>query len=805
MPTSAPLTTELLHSHMAGKVAPRGVYLMDPGSDKVQLSAFDLDDHDATMAWDDVVDVARAIIAEAGQHYLSAWVVRSGGGRGVHIGFRWDEPQSALWVRDLMITILSAVGYSDGDGGLANSEIEVFPKQDSVHGHGHGSLIALPFARESKPLNGSLEDAPIPLMWVSSRPVAPAPEPTDSLKVEGIEDAYAGAVTDALRHVDADSRDSWLRVGLALKRDLPEHGLEIWDAWSKRSVKYPGKEALEGLWNRFRERRDGKVVTLGYIFHWARAGGWNGELPGRGHIIRIAAGEIERIVDESEDALLDSDHCLYSQGGRIVHVILEKVKTSCGEVTDHHLHAARAAHLNEKFSSSARYLERNKNNKWVRVNPPSFVATTYLARGRWRLPPILGVVTAPTLRPDGSVLDRPGYDEDTGLFYDPMGVVFEPVPRKPSRADALRAIGILKHPIRLFPFVEEMDRSVALSAVITTVIRRAMPVVPMHGFNAPVAGSGKSKLVNWATAVGTGHEAPVTGQRSGKFGVEELDKQLSTSMLCGSAAVSLDNLIEPLNSALLCQCLTEPMVTIRHFGALDESKVANGTMFFSTGNNLTLVGDLTRRSIIGVLDPRVERPELRVFEEDPVAMAKEHRGRYVNAVLTAVLAYLNRAPDDPFRPAAPLGSYEGWSRMVRDTLMWLGEVDPVRTMDRIREDDPVRSGIEALMVEWELVIGLDKEVTAAALVKRANERRYGDEELVNEDLHQALMNVASKNQAIDAIRLGKYLKKNSKRVVNERRIMPSEQKASGSKTQWYLTAVRSDAVVSDGGQTGLFG
>ena len=44
---------------------------------------------------------------------------------------------------------------------------------------------------------------------------------------------------------------------------------------------------------------------------------------------------------------------------------------------------------------------------------------------------------------------------------------------------------------------------------------------------------------------------------------------------------------------------------------------------FATGNNLMLYGDMLRRGLIGHLDARVERPELRTFaQEDPVRVLK---------------------------------------------------------------------------------------------------------------------------------------------------------------------------------------
>ncbi len=75
--------------------------------------------------------------------------------------------------------------------------------------------------------------------------------------------------------------------------------------------------------------------------------------------------------------------------------------------------------------------------EWVRCNargqretpslPPVWVAETLASRGAWPFPVLEGVTEAPSLRPDGTVLDRPGYDATTGLLYEPSGR-FPPVP-----------------------------------------------------------------------------------------------------------------------------------------------------------------------------------------------------------------------------------------------------------------------------------------------------------------------------------------------------------------------------------------
>ena len=48
---------------------------------------------------------------------------------------------------------------------------------------------------------------------------------------------------------------------------------------------------------------------------------------------------------------------------------------------------------------------------WKYIDPPNEVIQKLLAKGTWpRLPHVVGVVTVPTLRPDGTVLSEPGYD-----------------------------------------------------------------------------------------------------------------------------------------------------------------------------------------------------------------------------------------------------------------------------------------------------------------------------------------------------------------------------------------------------------
>ena len=80
---------------------------------------------------------------------------------------------------------------------------------------------------------------------------------------------------------------------------------------------------------------------------------------------------------------------------------------------------ADAAALRELAAQAAPWQKYDERaDAWEAALPPPWAIETLLARGIWRFPPLEGVITTPTLRPDGSLLSTPGYDPTTGLYLD---------------------------------------------------------------------------------------------------------------------------------------------------------------------------------------------------------------------------------------------------------------------------------------------------------------------------------------------------------------------------------------------------
>jgi putative DNA primase/helicase len=155
---------------------------------------------------------------------------------------------------------------------------------------------------------------------------------------------------------------------------------------------------------------------------------------------------------------------------------------------------------------------------------------------------------------DGRILDKPGYDPQTGVFFDPRGATFLAIAESPTLADALIARDRLFVLFHTFDFKSDTDRAVAISLVLTRLARLAMATAPLHAYDAPIAGSGKSMIVDIAALLATGETAPVFAQGPT---LEEFEKRLSVQLMAGRQIIAIDNINNELDGDLLNQSLTQ--------------------------------------------------------------------------------------------------------------------------------------------------------------------------------------------------------------------------------------------------------
>lgn len=499
--------------------------------------------------------------------------------------------------------------------------------------------------------------------------------------------------------------------------------------------------------------------------------------------IDVQGGSLSINATQGEKELIKAGLPIYKRGKKLVRPIIQETDASKGRRTKVAvLHEISEIRMTDYLCQVAYWQRIGFGSEPYLINPPKDVAKTILNRfGAWNFHALSGVILTPTLRPDGSILDKIGYDNATHLYLLDKPEM-PPVKYEPTKDDALKSLEMLEDIIAGFPFVDDASKSVALSAMITPIIRGACSVVPMHVISAPTPGTGKSYLLDTVSYITLGQPCPIIA--AGKT-EEETEKRLGAALLSGQSIISIDNLNGDLYGDALCQIIERPFVTVRILGKSEQVTIESRSTLFANGNNIRLTGDITRRAIQCSLDAKCERPEIREFKFDPVEMVSADRGKYISAILTIIRAYIVAGKPNTIKPK--LASFEQWSDLVRSALVWLGRTDPLATIEKARQEDPRLAEMILVFTSiWEATQG--EPHTAKELMYLAIEKEETKDKTVylQPELKEALTLVASDNRGmIDTKRLGMWLGRHKGRVCNGLRL-ESRTDDHGHAASWWL-------------------
>ncbi len=359
--------------------------------------------------------------------------------------------------------------------------------------------------------------------------------------------------------------------------------------------------------------------------------------------------------------------------------------------------------------------------KEVLVDPPEKVCDAVVGlKEQRRLKRLTGVITAPTLRPDGSVLMNPGYDSQTGLLFEPFGQALA-VPHSPTIDQAIRAVDDLWQPFADFPFCTPTDRAVHLAALLTCAVRSSIQTAPGFGYDAPVQGSGKTLLARCVGVLAQGSEPGVWPHAAGKDD-DEIRKRLFTVLRSGARVLVWDNIVGTFDSAAMASCMTSPVLTDRVLGQSVSNSLPNRMLMLFTGNNLVLRGEMPRRILVCRIDPAMAEPFSREFPLEPYSFCLNNRQRLVGAALTLIRAYLTHGLKTQVNGS--LASFEDWDSWVRRTVIFANELRPGMfgdLMDSIKLNQTVDPDMEALgnlLGAWEKLFGT-KPISVASLLQAA--------------------------------------------------------------------------------------
>jgi hypothetical protein len=337
---------------------------------------------------------------------------------------------------------------------------------------------------------------------------------------------------------------------------------------------------------------------------------------------------------------------------------------------------------------------------------------TILGRKDWDLPALRGIVTSPVIRPDGTLLEAPGYDAPTGLYLDPR-VPLRRLQATVTTESLERAKEIvLGQLLADFPWVGPSDRAHYVGALLTPILRPYFHgPTPMFVITATAPGSGKSLLKD-VFKYGYGIADTAWPEND-----TELRKSITTQLYTtGQPVVVLDNLPSGhvIKSPVLSALLTNEHWGDRILGATGKITMRNDRLWIVTGNNLRTGGDNLRRVLWVRLNPDCPDPDQRdgFTVGDLRPWLRANASTVVAALVTMVRAWL--AAGGPLVRVRK-GDYSEWASMLAGLLQYLGIEGWMADRDEARDQDDETAEWTALLEVWREKFGAEPVQTGAVL------------------------------------------------------------------------------------------
>ncbi len=394
--------------------------------------------------------------------------------------------------------------------------------------------------------------------------------------------------------------------------------------------------------------------------------------------------------------------------------------------------------------------------------PDDIVQDILRGRGQWPFPPLDALVEFPVFRPDGTLLDTPGYDKATGLAYVPVpGLTIPLIPTHPTDDDLVAAITLIYEAIGEFPFQDKASEANAIALLLTPIIRQAINGhVPLALLDATRPGTGKSLLAELVALIATGRKAAMMGA---PYDDDEWRKRIAATLSDGATIIVIDNVRSRLQSAALDLALTSHTVQERILGQSKNGVYAQRATWMATGNNIQLGGDMPRRCYWIRMDAHMDKPWRRGgFTHDLEEWVPAHRGELIAALLTLARAWYAAGKPTPSRPLPRIGGFQPWVDTIGGILAYAdlrGFLGNTEELYEQADNDALQWA--AFLHTWHDTYG-EREVLVAEMVRdlKAGAQENADSTGAGADLYSALPD------DLDDIRKGDFKRRLGKALAS---------------------------------------
>ena len=251
-----------------------------------------------------------------------------------------------------------------------------------------------------------------------------------------------------------------------------------------------------------------------------------------------------------------------------------------------------------------------------------------------------------------------------------------------------------------FPFKDEPDRQNYFGLLLTPLLQPALDEGnrPMHLIGSPLERTGKSKLAEEVFGgIIAGDKTPALRLTDND---DEMDKRILALLIRGRTMVHLDNLKGYIDSPVIASLLTARTYQGRVLGISQMAEPDNNLTVVGTGNNVGCTGEIAKRIIPIMLQPKTDAPEERTDFKHPDlwGYVRQHRRLVLSCLLGMVQNWLSAGQPSG---SCPMGGFDRWAEVIGGIMAhhgytkWLSNAKDWRNAA-----NPVKSDLEALVEEW---------------------------------------------------------------------------------------------------------
>jgi len=377
---------------------------------------------------------------------------------------------------------------------------------------------------------------------------------------------------------------------------------------------------------------------------------------------------------------------------------------------------------------------------------------------------LTGIVEHPFIDNKWDLVQKNGYNKITGLYT----LLHRKL--KVTKMDPKVAYEyISKVVLDEFPFAEELDRVVAIAALLTAIQRPTIAGdtgMPGFGIVSPIQSSGKTTLAQLLSY--SVFNRPVAAS-SWSEDEEELGKHILAILQEGHSCVLFDNIKQgsTIQSGRLAMAMSNDVYGGRQLGENKTIEVPSSVIWIFTGNGIKFVGDFATRIYPITINPDMEDPNTRVFKRDNIGQwAMDNRKKIISALLSIIVN------GKGMLEVGGSTRFKLWDQFVRRPLLKVSGIDVNDAVKNNQKDDPLQLSKLDVLTQLQAVFNGD-EFTTREVIKSAFGAFESEETELGNALTDALGNKAKNSRTVgkffstmvDMVLGGLSLKKRSSNIV----------------------------------------